>query len=140
QSYVDFATAKSLRGEASALLHKGNAFYMIVKDDSAKQCYQNALNRYIKLGDHNGTAICYSNLSRIALDGGDPNKAVELAEKALNTIEPGNYISIEAGTYQQLGDIYGELKQYNKAVAYVQKALAAARNNNNKDIAMSCLK
>jgi len=140
QSYADFAATKSLRGEASALLHKGNAFYMMVKDDSAKLCYQDALKRCIQLGDSNGTAICYSNLSRVALDGGEPNEAIALAKKALNTIEPGNYISIEAGTYQQLGDIYGELKQYNKAVAYVQKALAAARNNNNKDIAMSCLK
>lgn len=135
-----FQNSRQQRGTGSALLHKGNVYYMLIKDDSAKACYLGALSSFTALGDSNGMAMCYSNLSRIYLEGGKHQEAIAYANRALETIRPGNYIVIEAGTYQQLGDIYGELKQYDKAVAYVQKALAAARTSDNKVIVKDCYK
>jgi signal transduction histidine kinase len=47
---------------------------------------------------------------------------------------------IEAGTYQQPGDIYGELNQFGRAVQYVQKALETARQAGNKGIVQDSYK
>ena len=107
-----FHRLRNYPGEAAALLYLGNNYYMRVMDDSARGCYRAALSCCTRLGDSAGMAFCYSNLSRIYLEGNDTKAAVAYALKALSAIRPGNYIALEAGTYQQLGDIYGELRQY----------------------------
>lgn len=129
-----------LDGEGMALIHSGNAYFMQIKDDSARECYTLALARFIAIGDSAGMAICYSNLSRIALEAQQSPLAVAYAEKALATITPGNYINLEAGTYQQLGDVYAEMKQYPRAIACLEKALTAARAADNKVVVKDCYK
>lgn len=135
-----FHGLRNFQGEASALLDLGNNYYLQVRDDSARWCYNTALGYCIRLGDSSGMAICYSNLSRIFLEARNTRKAIDYAQKALSTIRPGNYISLEAGTYQQLGDIYGEMQQYPIAISYVSRALAAARAGDNKVIVRDCYK
>jgi signal transduction histidine kinase len=135
-----FRSLGDLDGEGMALVHSGNAYFMQIKDDSARECYTLALARFTTIGDSAGMAICYSNLSRIALEAKQTPLAIAYAQKALATIKPGNYINLEAGTYQQLGDIYAETKQYSLAVACLEKALAAARAADNKIIVKDCYK
>lgn len=140
QSHLAFQALHEYSGEASALLYLGNVAYMQVKDDSARRYYGLALDRFTALGDSSGMAICYSNLSRIALEAHNTGLAISDAQQALASIRPGNYISVEAGTYQQLGDIYGELKQLAVAAGYIKKALATARAGNNKVVVRDCYK
>ncbi|MBK8872489.1 MAG: tetratricopeptide repeat protein [Bacteroidetes bacterium] len=68
KSLIQFERLNNLAGQASAVLHIGNTYYMLVQDDSAEICYNKALNFYQQLGDSNGIAICYSNLSMVALE------------------------------------------------------------------------
>lgn len=140
KSYDDFYKLSNISGKASASLHTGNTFYMLVQDDSAKKYYSDALSLYKLLGDSNGIAICYSNLSMVSLESGDVNGAIDHAQKALSTIKNSGYQQIEIATYRQLGDIYAEIKQYDKAIDYVNKALIAAKSANMKVKILDCYK
>ncbi len=140
ESYLAFKSIDHKPGIAGTSLHSGNAYYMLVMDDSAKNHYYTALENFTLLGDSNGIAICYSNLSRIFLEEGRHSLAIEYANKTLKTIHGSDYKLIEAATLQQLGDIYAELKQYDKALIYINKALILAQNINNKISVMDCYK
>lgn len=120
-SQREFEGLKNRTGFASASLHTGNSYYMKVEDDSAKKYYNLALASYQALGDSNGIAICYTNLSRLALEGGDHQLAIDLANRAIATIHGGDYKLIETATLQQLGDIYLELEQYEKAILHINR-------------------
>ncbi|HRC92191.1 MAG TPA: tetratricopeptide repeat protein, partial [Bacteroidia bacterium] len=76
----------------------------------------------------------------IYLEHNQTKQALETALHALEVIQPGNYPEIEAGTYQQLGDIYIELGQNRKAIEWIQKALTLAKDNHNKIIERDCYK
>jgi signal transduction histidine kinase len=140
KSLIQFERLNNLAGQASAVLHIGNTYYMLVQDDSAEICYNKALNFYQQLGDSNGIAICYSNLSMVALEKGENTAAVNYANQALHSITGGGYLQIEISTLRQLGDIYAEMKQYDKAVYHVKKALDAALKSNMKVKVMDCYK
>ncbi len=140
ENYKIFHKSHSIAGEASSQLHIGNSFYMQVLDDSAKLYYSRALRSFQILGDSNGIAICYSNLSRVMLEKDNVKLAIEYADKTLATIKDGGYRRIETATLQQLGDIYLELEQYDKSLSYVEKALLIAREINNKTIVLDCYK
>ena len=135
-----FASLNSLTGQISSLIQNGNSYYKQMLDDSAANCYQQALMYATTLGDERNKSICYSNLSRIYLEHNKTKQALETALHALEVIHPGNYPEIEAGTYQQLGDIYVELGQKSKAIEWIQKALLLAKDNNNKTIERDCYK
>jgi signal transduction histidine kinase len=140
KSLIQFERLNNLAGQASSILHIGNTYYMLVQDDSAEICYHKALNFYQQLGDSNGIAICYSNLSMVALEKGENIAAVNYANQALHSITGGGYLQIEISTLRQLGDIYAEMKQYDKAVYHVKKALDAALKSNMKVKVMDCYK
>lgn len=140
KSQREFESLNNLSGYASATLHIGNSYYMKVEDDSAKKYYNRALTSYQQLGDSNGIAICYSNLSRLALEGSDYESAIELANKSLATIHGGDYKLIETSTLQQLGDIYSELGKNDLAILHINKALEVARQINHKVTIMDCYK
>lgn len=139
-SLLSFQKSNNYVGSVMALLHLGNTFYLESSDDSAGTCYLKALQLCDSLGDINGSVVCYSNLSRLALDEGHTAKALQYAETALSLIAPGNYQTIEASNYQQMGDIYAEMGQFEKAINYVQKALSAARQADHKTIIKDCYK
>lgn len=140
ESYQAFERLDNNRGQAAAAVHKGNVYFMQLQDDSAGAYYQLGLKHYADLADSNGMAICYSNLSRIALEYRNTGKAIDYAHKALQIVQAGGYSALEASTYQQLGDIYGELGQYDTAIRYVMQAMAAARATDNKVIVKDCYK
>lgn len=113
---------------------------MKVEDDSTKKYYNLALTTFQLLGDSNGIAICYTNLSRLALEGGHHQQAIDLANKSIATIHGGDYKLIETATLQQLGDIYLELEQYETAIQHITKALEIARQIHHKVTIMDCYK
>lgn len=121
-------------------LHLGNSYYMLVKDDSAQHYYAKALQNFKQLGDSNGIAICFSNLSRVYLEAGKHETAIAYALKAIHTIHDGNYKPVELGTLQQLGDIYGALSDFKKAEFYLKKALTIAEQHNQKMAETDCIK
>lgn len=139
-SYKTFLKIRDANGVVSSLLLMGNVYYKQIKDDSATICYNASLQAASNLGDSIAMAINYSNLSRLYLEHQKPAKAIELAQKALATISSSRYVTIEAGTLQQLGDIYGELGQFPNAISYVKKALLLARQADNKIIVLDCYK
>jgi len=140
KSQKAFESLNNLSGYASATLHTGNSYYMMVEDDSAKKYYNLALTSYQQLGDSNGIAICYSNLSRLALEGGDYQIAIDLANKSIATIRGGDYKLIETATLQQMGDIYSELGKNELAIKHINKAMEIARQINHKVTIMDCYK
>ncbi|MBL0340815.1 MAG: tetratricopeptide repeat protein [Bacteroidetes bacterium] len=140
KSQREFESLNNLSGFACASLHIGNSYYMKVEDDSAKKYYNLALTSYQQLGDSNGIAICYSNLSRLALEGSDYKSAIELANKSIATIRGGDYKLIETSTLQQLGDIYAELGKNDLAIYHINKAMEVARQINHKVTVMDCYK
>ncbi|MBL0341352.1 MAG: tetratricopeptide repeat protein [Bacteroidetes bacterium] len=139
-SQKEFEKLNNRKGFASASLHIGNSFYMKVEDDSTKKYYNLALTTFQLLGDSNGIAICYTNLSRLALEGGHHQQAIDLANKSIATIHGGDYKLIETATLQQLGDIYLELEQYETAIQHITKALEIARQIHHKVTIMDCYK
>lgn len=140
KDYNLFQSYGAISGMASVLLFQGNNYYMLMRDDSARICWELACKKFSQLGDSNGVAICFSNLSRVYLEERKTNEALAYAHKALRTINTDNYPTLTAGTYQQLGDIYGELGQFAKAVEHVRKGLATARIIGNKPIEKDCYK
>ncbi len=140
RSQEEFENLNNLTGYASATLHIGNCYYMKVEDDSAKKYYSLSLASYQQLGDSNGIAICYSNLSRLALEGGDYQAAIDLANKSIATIHGGDYKLIETATLQQLGDIYSELGKNELAIQHINKAMELARQIDHKLTIMDCYK
>lgn len=122
------------------LIHAGNNYYKLFKDDSARIFYNKALNHALQLGDIRNQAICLSNLSRIYLEHGKVKQSLNTAHKAISMLQTGSYPEIEAGTYQQLGDIYGEMGNISEAIRSVQKALVLSKNNNIRMIERDCLK
>lgn len=140
KALAQFQKLHHKRGMAFSELGKGNTHYLLYQDDLAAQSYNNALQHFLKLSDNSGAAICYSNLSRVSLEKQEHQRAVEYIEKALQLLGSGNYMTLEAGTYQQLGDSYAEMGQNQKAIAAIQKALAIARQSNNKTIIRDCYK
>lgn len=140
QSFKTFKKLGNKYGMTSSLFLLGNVYYMMMKDDSATYCYTTSLAIARDLGDSLSVAINSSNLSRIALEKGQPTQAIHYVEQALAAIKKGKYLYIESGTYQQLGDIYGEMGQLTQAISFVEKAAAAARKTDNKLILKNCYK
>lgn len=140
QSFTSFKKLGNKYGMTSSLFLLGNVYYMMMKDDSATYCYTASLAIARDLGDSLSVAINFSNLSRLALEKGQHTQAINFVEQALASITKGKYLYIEAGTYQQLGDIYGELGQLTKAISFVEQAAAAARKTDNKLILKNCYK
>ena len=139
-SIIQYELMNNLTGQITSLIQNGNSYYKQMLDDSAANCYQQALIHATTLGDERNKSICYSNLSRIYLEHNQTKQALATALHALEVIQPGNYPEIEAGTYQQLGDIYIELGQNSKAIEWIHKALTLAKDNNNKIIERDCYK
>jgi signal transduction histidine kinase len=135
-----FTQLNNVQGMASSLLHTGNAYYMLMKDDSAKKYYDQSLIRYLYLGDSSGIANCYSNLSRLMLEAGNYKQSIVYARNAVSISRRGGYHQITANTLQQLGDIYLEQKQYLNAIEYIQQALLLAQHNNHRITEMDCYK
>lgn len=134
-----FTALKNPRGIAYGELSRGNALYLHGFDDDAGKSYENALANFLKLADNDGAAICYSNLSRVALEKQNHQEAIRYAQLALETIGSGNK-KLEAATYQQLADVYGELGDIPKAISSVNKALSIARETDNKIVVRDCYK
>ncbi len=139
-SLVIFKSIHHLAGIAISEVHIGNAWYMNAIDDSALLYYNRALKNYRLLGDSNGIAICYANLSRVFLEKNELQQSIYFANLTLTTIQGGDYKLIESTTFQQLGDIYGELEQYGKAIIFLNKALDLANSINHKTTIMDCRK
>src|SRR5262249_46403739 len=117
-SYALFQAEQNVGGMGASALHKGNAYYMKVMDDSAKKYYSIAIGHFTRQKDTTGVAICYSNLSRIFLEAGNNGAAINYARMALNCVTRGNY-NIRTSTLQHLGDIYAAMGQNEKAVSCV---------------------
>lgn len=139
-SYRLFRMGHYTGGMGSSCLHRGNAYYMKIADDSAKKYYSLALSLFTRQNDTAGVAICYSNISRIFLEAGNSAAAIDYANKALNTVKNGDYTIIKASTLQHLGDIYTSMGKHAAAIDQVNKALLLARSHNQKVVERDCHK
>lgn len=127
-----FTKFKVKQGKASALMHQGNSYYMLMQDDSAEKCYKASLQLYIQVNDSFGTANCYSNLSRLELEKKNYSQSVLYANTALVISEQSGFLQITDNTLQQLGDIYLEQENYSQALIVVKQALKQAQDNQHR--------
>lgn len=116
------------------VLHKKNKDFI-----KAKEYITRAFNRYESLfkvsevKNKNGLAMCYSQLSSIERKLGDPKKAIELGEKALEIRLISGLESVIAEEYSNLGRIHLDIGNISKAKDYLELSLANKKESMDKN-------
>lgn len=80
------------------------------------QEYDKALDAYEKMKGHNHD--CYDNIAEVWIRKGDPKKGIQVLEEGLRQVPK----SRKAKSYNELGDIYYVLAEYDKSIDYYFKA------------------
>jgi PAS domain S-box-containing protein len=90
----------------------------------AIEIYEQSLNLYDKIGNHEQVSFVYGNLGRLYKNIGIYSKSLEYYNKALEIdIAINNQNGIAYG-YGGIGNIYKKISNFEKALEYYQKALA----------------
>ncbi|MBS2100817.1 tetratricopeptide repeat-containing sensor histidine kinase [Carboxylicivirga linearis] len=110
---------------ANAFLNEaiGESYYYLQEFDSAKVCYQNALQGYIAIGDLKNQATAYNNIGLInyfqgkyALALENYNSSLEIEKELKN--EPG-----VARSHHNIGMVYGRWERYDQQFEHYHLAL-----------------
>ncbi len=108
----------------------GDAFRGLKQNDSAKVNYEKSLVFCKKLNDlYNGTVALYT-LSTLSLEEGNTEKALELAEEALQMNVKTNKRMDRKRLYELFTKIYIKRGESEKALAYQAKYIAIADSLN----------
>lgn len=130
---IALAKAKSTNdtlGIVKAYTYLGDYYTNTIRKDSAFAYYTKAEKIYQKLNDKENMAIAYMNISYIQSYENDFSGSEVSAIKALSALEDNGDSNKVYATYSQLGYISTELKDYEKALEYYQKAYDIAIKNN----------
>src|SRR5699024_142253 len=111
----------------------GKYYYRLPKKDSAYFYYDRAQKLYYSLEDHISAGRLLLNLAIIQKDIKDYTGSEVTTTNAITLLSPyQDYFSLYVA-YNNMGIVFNELKEYNRALYYQSKALNALRKTNNKD-------
>ena len=112
----------------------GFQFDVVGQTDSATHYYHEALEYFI-LGNHTeGESLIYDALAMIYELKGDMRKALEFYNKALRLAEENHDSIAIANAAVSLGDLHGELKNYQLSRKLYLEAIEAAHATNQKRV------
>ena len=117
-------------GQAKTLANLGRAYRALGNKKQALKQYQLASDELRSIGAWGAQILVLNNLGRLALDLGLSNRALEYLQEA-----EGRLSSTGVGrvtTLINLGYYFSEKQDYNRALDYLQQALAWARQNRDR--------
>ena len=113
--------------KANQLLEQGIQQFKISQFRVAIQSWQQALELYQEIGDHNGEANSLGNLGIAYRNLGQVDKAVDVLNQQLVIAREIGDRNGEANSLGNLGAVYRNLGQYDKAIDFHQQSLAIKR-------------
>jgi two-component sensor histidine kinase/tetratricopeptide (TPR) repeat protein len=115
---------------SSGMVHERKASYLL-----AKQLYLKAAGIYTDLGDWDGLSSSYNSVGNIQNKLGEFTSALYYYQKSLDIWtelkDSFNHKADIAASLNNIGDLYKENKQYDKALTYLTKALFYKREIGN---------
>lgn len=127
--------------EAAKFAEYGNSFFNEARYAEAAEMYTLAMNRYIRIDDQLGTAICYNALGKTFLAQGDSEQARRMfasAGRTLTIFEPVSAADPEvqqaaAETYNNLGELAYKAGRLSTALQWFDKGIVLLEGE--KDLA-----
>jgi tetratricopeptide (TPR) repeat protein len=113
--------------EANIYNNLGRVYYSLGDRKSAQKYYEEALNRYKEVGDHDGEGTALNNLGWVYDALGKKEKALEYYGQALNIRKEIRDRRGEGVTLNNLGWVYSRQGQHEKALKYYKEALTIRR-------------
>lgn len=110
---------------------KGTLYYYESKFDSAKYCFEKAIELRKKVKDNEGALKSLSNLAGMYYMRNEYKKSLSLYEEGLKMESNLNYEEGELIRLNNIGYIHNTLKIYDKALLYFRKAEKSLRRKNN---------
>lgn len=101
-----------------------NAYKNLNKFDSAQFYYNKALIIQTAEKNTDGQAYSYAGIGSIYLQKKLPEAAIDYFKRAYNLVENSNDAEIKSGLLNSLGENYRQLKALNKAVGFLNEAVA----------------
>ena len=122
-------------------LRFGNESYYAGNLQRALENYQSAMELFKTLGNKKGQGICYNNIGNIYKSQGnlkDANaqyrESIKIANELLETAEGSERTELLyalASRYNNLGLLYKDIEQYDRAIEFLEKALEYDRQIDN---------
>lgn len=121
QSFELFTKANYVNGQIIALIDKGGTLKQMGRTLEALVFFKRALKMLEPYGDQPSSAFIYNNLSEIALENGELNKAIDYARMALDIGKKTGYRESEKAGLKELADAYREKGDYKEAFKYLEQ-------------------
>ena len=115
-------------GKAKVLSNLGRAYRAVDDKRQALKHYQLALEEFRAIGAWSQQVFVLNNLGRLALDLGLKNRALEYLTEAEGRLSSTGGVG-RVVTLNNLGYYYSQQQDYNRAINYLEQALAWARKN-----------
>lgn len=127
----DQAPARSTALEAAKFAEYGNSFFNEARYTEAAEMYTLAMNRYIRIDNQLGTAICYNALGKTFLAQGENQKAKRMFESAADSLTIFSPVSAAdtevkeaaAETYNNLGEFAYKAGNLSAALQWFEKGI-----------------
>jgi len=118
-------------GKARTIENLGKAYQIQGNKRKALKQYQLALNELRSIGAWSRQVYVLNNLGRLALDLGLSNRALEYLKSAEGSLSSSGGVG-RVITYINLGYYYGQKKDYNLAISYLERGLNWANSNGDR--------
>ncbi len=116
---------------AHAIRFMGESYAEYRLWDSAQVNYENALFRFVQMGDDSSRALCLENMANLSRERDDMDEAKEYYQKAYDLFDKINYENGKAIVLQSWGYMYVKCADYKNAEINYMKALAIYKAQNN---------
>ena len=113
---------------AFAYLQIGSTYLFIDFLDEAASYYNLAGEKFMKLGDTLGKAICESNVALVEYEKSNYGKAISILHENLPTIIKSERKTMSSFAYQSLSDCYFKLGNYDSALFYINQSYEIDRD------------
>lgn len=128
-----------LPGIALALKNEGIGWFFIGNNDSAKLCYNQALEVFTRIDDQKGMSACYNNLGLVSQETGKYSEALKYYQYSMDIDQKlGDKIGV-ALTKANCADILIYQGNSRKALSLTNEVIAIYRNQSYKEGLMTSL-
>lgn len=116
------AEAKKDRAEGETLLRKGSEHEAAGRFDEARKLYEEALGRFVKIGDRGRTGVSYVYIGDASLKSGEFLRAREAYEKGLSIFVETGDAHRQAGVLSSLGIACVRLGKKGDALVFLRRS------------------
>lgn len=123
---------------ADCMNNLGTIFEQTGRNNLAKNCYLEALNHYNKVNQPAHVAMASSNLAIVYKVEQNFDSCIYYNELALHFSRDAGDRWMEAAINNNLGNVYGQINQLEKALFYIHDGLSIAKDIDALEIEISC--